>query len=245
MDFSVLPPIGRTGVNNGNAVRRLSNMTVTGYREVDPAATFMAGQLATLATVDSVPKVQLVDGTGDTVVGVFFTDNTTTFYRPSYAEEHTFGENAATPNVIYVNPYVKASSYNVNSVASTASGTTYVDTTAYSIDVTSGAITNLLSGAIAATGTVYVTYLYKDINLSGLNQVLGSGKAALLEEVGEIATLRYDTTSTTAYALNGIIYSAANGYMTATSGGKTLGYITKVPTADDPELWVKLALTAA
>ncbi|GEM_PF-4304555 len=241
-DFSVLPPIGRTGINNGTGVRRLSNMPVTGWRDVSPTATFVAGQLATLAT-DSNGKVvvETVNSTGDKVIGVFFTDNTTTFYRSAYAEEHTFGENAATPNVIYVNPYVKASSYVVCNAADTATASRYTETTDFTIDVTSGAITNTLVG-IGATATVYVTYMYKDINLSGINQTLGSGKAALLEDFGEIATLQYDTTSATAYALNGSIYYNSSGYFTATSGSSAIGFITKVPTADDPELYIKLDL---
>lgn len=242
-DFSVLPPIGRTGINNGSGVRRLSNMPVTGWRDVSPTATFVAGQLGTLTTdANGKVVVETVNSTSDKVVGIFFTDNTTTFYKSAYAESHTFGENAATPNVIYVNPYVKASSYVVNSAASTATATNYTETTDYTVDVTSGAITNNLV-AIAATATVYVTYLYKDINLSGINQTLGSGKAALLEEVGEIATIQYDTTSATAYALGSSIYYNSSGYLTATTGSSAIGFITKVPTAADPELYVKLALT--
>lgn len=241
-DFSVLPPIGRTGINNGTGVRRLSNMPVTGWRDVSPTATFVAGQLATLTT-DSNGKVvvETVNSTSDKVIGVFFTDNSTTFYRAAYAEEHTFGENAAAPNVIYVNPYVKASSYVVSNAADTATAHLYTETTDYTVDTTSGAITNTLVG-IAATATVYVTYMYKDINLSGINQVLGSGKAALLEDFGEIATIQYDTTSATAYTLNAAIYYNSSGYFTATSGSSAIGFITKVPTADDPELYIKLDL---
>jgi hypothetical protein len=242
-DYSTLPPIGRTGINSGTGVRRLSNMPVTGWRDVSPSASFVAGQLGTLTT-DSNGKVvvETVDSTADKVIGVFFTDNTTTFYSAAYAEEHTFGENAATPNVIYVKPYVKASSYVVCSTASTATGVRHTETTDFTIDTTSGAITNTLVG-IAATSTVYVTYMYKDVNLSGINQTLGSGKAALLEEVGEIATIQYSTTSATAYVLGASIYYDSSGYLTATSGSSAIGFITKVPTADDPELYVKLALT--
>ena len=234
-DFSVLPPIGRTGINNGNAVRRLSNMPVTGWRDVDPAATFTAGQLAKLATVSGNVMVQTVNNTSNKPIGIFFTDNTTTFYKPSYKEVHTFGENATTPTIVYVQPYVKTATY----VVANVSGTPYTEGVDYSINITNGAITNLGVG-IGATATIYVTYMYKDINLSGLNQTLGSGKAAILEEVGEIATIQYETEATTAYTLGASIYFNSNGYLTADSGSSAIGYITKVPSADDPELYVKL-----
>jgi hypothetical protein len=234
MSNGILPPLGRNGIVN--AVRRLSNMPVTGWREVDPAATFVAGQMAKLATVNGKVMVQTVSATSDKVVGMFFTNNTTYFYRTVVLEEHTFGENVSAPNIVYVKPYVKAASYVVYADDQTTPKT---ETTDYTIDVTSGAITRV---AIGATDTVYVTYQYKDVDLSGINQVVGSGKAALLEEIGEVATTTYDTTSATAYTLGANIYKNATGYLTATSAGSAIGFITKAPTADDPELHVKLNL---
>ncbi len=230
MDLTTLPPIGRNGLIN--SVRNLSSMVVTGWRTVDPTATFYAGQLAVMGA----SGVTNVTAVGNKPIGVFFTHNNTTFYRPSFEEEHTFGENTSAPTVIYVNPYVKASSYIVTDGAST----TYTESTDYSINATNGAITNL-GVAIGATATVYVTYLYKDLNLSGINQVLGSGCAALLEGVGDIATLMYDTTAT--WTLNADVQFTSAGYFTtAVSGSATIGKVMKVPTASDPELYVKLNL---
>lgn len=233
MDLSTMPSVGRTGIRS--AVRNLSSMSITGWRKIDPSAAFVAGQLAKLGTLNNEPVVQTVSSTGDVAIGIFFTENTTLFYRPSVAEEHTFGENAAAPNDIYLNPYVKADSYIVTDGAST----TYTLTTDYTINTTNGVVTNALA-AIGATGTVYVTYLYKDINLSGINQPLGSGKSALMEGVGDIATLAYDTTC--AWTLNAVVYYDATGYLTTTAGSSAIGIVTKVPTSSDPELHAKLDL---
>jgi hypothetical protein len=233
MSNGILPPLGRTGLVGG--VRRISDMTVTGWRPVDPAANFIQGQLAKLNTVSGQVLVQTVSGTSDKVVGMFFTDNTTVFYRPSFREVHTFGENPSAPNDVYLMPYVKTASYSVQNLA----GTPYTETTNFTLNTTNGILTNVNMGA---TATVYVSYMYKDVNLSGINQTLGSGMAALLEGVGEIGTLAYDTSSATAYALNAAIYFNATGYLTSASGSTAIGYITKAPTADDPELRVKLSL---
>lgn len=234
MDLSTLPPIGRNGLIN--SVRNLGGMSVTGWRPVDPSATFCAGQLAKLGTdSNGNTVVQVVSSTSDKPIGVFFTHNTTTFYRPSVAEEHTFGENADAPMIIYVNPYVKAGSY----IVTNGSGTTYTENTDYTINTTNGAITNLGAG-ISSTATVYVTYLYKDQNLSGINQVLGSGKAALLEGIGDIATLMYDTTAT--WTLNADVKFNSSGYFIASGASSAIGKVTKVPTASDPELHIKLNL---
>lgn len=234
MDLSILPSIGRTGIRS--AVRNLSSMVLTGWRKIDPSVNFVAGQLAKLGTdTNGNVVVQVVTGTVDKPIGVLYTENTTLFYRPSVAEEHTFGENVSAPNNIYIKPYVKTGTVRVTNSA----GSAYTLTTDYTVDLTNGIVTNTGVG-ITSTGTVYVTYLYKDPNLSGINQPLGSGAAALLEGIGDIATLAYDTTC--AWTLNAAVYFDANGYLTATSGSASIGKITKVPTASDPELHVKLNL---
>ena len=234
MSNGILAPIGRTGVIG--AVKNLTGMPVTGYRAVDPSATFVAGQLAKLGTVNGVPMVQAVSATSDKPIGIFYTDNTTTFYRPSYLEAHTFGENVSAPTQVYTKPYVKTASY----VVMNSTYTQLTETTNYTIDTTNGIITNV---NLAATAVIYVNYLYKDVNLSGINQTIGSGMAALLEEAGEISTLMYDTVATTAYALNDTIYFTSGGLLTkASSGSAAIGRVTKAPTASDPELHVKISL---
>lgn len=234
MDMSTLPPLGRNGIVN--SVRKITDMPTTGFRDIDPSATFVAGQLAKLATLNGKTVVQAVNGTSDVPVGVFFTHNTTTFYRPSMDEAHTFGENTDAPNDIYINPYVKTGYVEVNN----ASGTAYTVTTDYTINLTNGVITRTSTGAIGATDTVYVNYQYKDVNLSGINQPLGSGKACLLEEVGEIGTLIYDVKA--AWLLGAAVKFNADGIFTLGGASATVGTVTQVPTATDPELRIKLSL---
>jgi hypothetical protein len=97
------------------------------------------------------------------------------------------------------------------------------------------------TGKVGATATVWVSYLYEDATLSGIDQTLGSGCAATLEDQGEIATLVYDTSK--AYTLMDSLYSNASGYLTSTNGGgSVVGKVTKVPTAEDAELRYKLVV---
>lgn len=232
-DYTVMPPAGRNGVQG---VRVLNSMSLTGWRKINPNATFQMGQLATLATLNGEVVVETVDNVSDKVVGIFYCNNTTLFYRPSFREVHTFGENEDAPNDIYLKPYVRDGYY----VIEAANGTDYTKDTDYSINIVNGVVTRL-SGSIGATTTVYANYQYKDILLSGINQVLGSGCVALLEEVGEIATLVYDTTC--AWTLGATVYYTASGYLTTTSSGSSaVGSVTKAPSASDPELYVKLNL---
>lgn len=233
-DLSTLPAIGRNGVRD--AVQSLGGMQLTGWRDIDASATFVAGQLATLST-DSNGKVVVVavSGTGDVPIGVFATSSTTTFYRPVAAEAHAIGEDVNNPTLITLNnPYVKASSYVVRNAGT---GDAYTETTNFTINTTNGVITNV---NIADTTEITVSYLYKDVNLSGINQVLGSGKAALLEQVGEIATLMYDPTA--AWALNAAVKFTAGGLLTVGGGSATIGKVTKAPTFDDPAVHVLLDL---
>ncbi|MFA5153413.1 MAG: hypothetical protein WC554_12690, partial [Clostridia bacterium] len=113
--------------------------------------------------------------------------------------------------------------------------------TDYSVSLTNGTITRTSTGDIGATDTIYVSYLYQDPNLVGIDQTLGSRKAATLEDAGEIASLVYDTG--VSYTLMGNLYSNALGYITSTNGGgSVVGICTKVPTAEDPEIHFKLKI---
>jgi hypothetical protein len=65
--------------------------------------------------------------------------------------------------------------------------------------------------------------------------------AATLEDRGEAATLVYDTS--VVYTLMGNLYVNSAGYLTSDPGGSTVvGKVTKVPTADNPELCFKLTV---
>ena len=240
----LLPDIGRNGLVN--SVRRLSGLNNPGYRPVDSSASFIAGMAAKLGTDSNGNPVLQVAGAADTnVIGIFYCHKTVSFYQPIVDEEQTFGTSPNTAWAIYLNhANLKDLSVKITNEAGTV---TYVEGDDYDVTGVNGIITRTSTGhspagKIGATDTVKVTYLYEDPNLSGIDQTLGSGMAATLEDHGEVATLVYDTSK--AYTLMGPLYSNASGYLTSyTAGSATVGVVgkvTKVPTAEDPELRFKL-----
>lgn len=235
-----LPDIGRNGLVN--SVRRLSGLNNPGYRSVNSSADFIAGMVANLEANSTTgdPELTVANATDTALIGIFFCHKTTSFYRPVVDEEQTFGTSPNTSSIVYLNrPLVKASSYVVTTAADGA-GATWTETTHYIMNTTNGTVTRTSTG-IGSSDTIYVTYLYEDSSLTGIDQTLGSGMAATLEDNGEIATLVYDTGQT--YSLMGSLYSDANGYLTSTNGGgSVVGICTKVPTANNPELHFKLSL---
>jgi hypothetical protein len=233
---TTLPDIGRNGLVN--SVRRLSGLNNPGYRKVDSSADFIAGMVANLeADANGDPVLTVANATDTAIVGIFYCHKTTSFYRPITAESKTFGTSPNTATVIYLDhANVKSGSVRVT----TSLGVPWTETTHYVVSTTNGYITRTSTG-IGASDTVLVSYLYQDPDLSGIDQTLGSGMAATLEDNGEIATLVYDTAK--AYTLMGSLYSDANGYLTSTNGGgSVVGKCTQVPTASDPELRYKLTV---
>ena len=236
--MSLLPDIGRNGLVN--SVRRLNGLNNPGYRLVDSTADFIAGMVANLeADSDGNPVLTVANATDTALIGLFFCHKTTNFYRPIVDESQTFGTSPNTSWIIYLDhASLKSSSVKVTDSTGV---TTYTLTTDYTVNTTNGVITRTSTGSIGATDTVLVTYSYEDTSLTGIDQTLGSGMAATLEDPGEVATLVYDTSK--AYTLMGSIYSDANGYLTSTNGGGTaVGKVTKVPTAENPELHFKLSI---
>lgn len=236
MSTPTLPDIGRNGLVN--SVRRLSGLTNPGYRKVGSSEAFIAGNVANLeADSDGNPVLTTANATDTAIIGIFYCHKTTNFYRPIIAESQTFGTSPNTSSVIYLDhANIKASSYKVT----TPAGVAWTETTHYIMNTTNGAITRTSTG-IGASDTVLVTYLYEDPDLTGVDQTVGSGCAATLEENGEIATLVYDPSKT--YTLMGSLYSNATGYLTsANGGGSVVGKVTKLPTAEDPELHFKLTV---
>jgi len=233
-DLSILPSIGRSGLRN--SVRVLVGMQLTGWRAVDPGGNFLAGQLGKLGANDKGQVIVTpVTATADAVVGMFFTSNSTAFYRPVAAEAHKVGENLASPNTITLNKaLIKADTIKV---VDKATGVVQAAPAKYTINLTNGVITIV---DIAPDTELLISYMYKDIMLSGVNQVLGSGKAALVEGVGEISTLVYD--STAAWTLGAAVRFTAAGLLTVGGGSAVIGTVTKAPTFDDPSLHVKLNL---
>jgi hypothetical protein len=224
----LLPDIGRNGLVG--AVRRISGLNNPGYRTVDSAADFIAGMVANLeADTNGNPTLTVANATDNALIGLFYCHKTTSFYRPITNEEQTFSTSPNTSTILYLNH----ANVKTSSVYITSGGLAVA--TGWTLTAVNGYITKASTG----TGTWKISYLYQDPDLSGIDQTLGSGMAATLEDQGEVATLIYDTSK--AYAIMAQLYSDANGYLTTTNGGGgKVGLVTKPPTADNPELWFKL-----
>lgn len=220
----VLPPIGRRGIVN--SVRKLSGHIISGWRDVDADASFVSGYIATLDGTSG--KLVVASDSSTYVVGLFFCHKTTNFYRPVIDESITFTGAATTINL--ANAYVLQASVKVTDT----DGNAYTLTTDFTVNETNGQIIHTSTGSIGTTETVLVDYRYKDPNLTGIDQTLGSGKAAIIESNGEIATLIYETDA--AWAINAAVKVSANGLPTVGGGGTTIGFVTKVPASSDPEL---------
>ena len=234
MSTVLIPDIGLNGLVN--SVRRLTGLTNPGYRDVESSAEFIAGMVCTLDATTG--KLVVADNTDTEVLGLFYCHKTISFYRPVQDEEHTFGTAPNTSTIVYLNnAYLKAGSVLVTSTG----GVVVADSGNWSVNTTNGTITRNPSGSIAADATINISYLYQDSNLVGIDQTMGSGKAATLEDSGEVATLVYDTSVT--YTVMGSVYVTSDGYITSTAGAKAIGIVTKAPSSEDPEIHFKLQLS--
>jgi hypothetical protein len=235
----VLPGLGRNGIIN--SVRKLSGYDVPGWKEVDESAVFMAGQVATLvADSNGNPVLTTMSGTLKPI-GIFFCHKAVSFYHVIVNEVVTVPAIGA--DIPLKHAGLKANSYKalVCNSAGTSTGAAYTLTTNYTINDTNGLFHNV---NINVSSPVYValSYLYADATMAGIDQTLGSGKASYLSDPCEIATLVYDTASATPYTLGAAVYSSTTGYITATSNGTQIGTVTKIPTASDPELYVRIRI---
>ncbi len=239
--MATIPDIGLNGLVN--SVRKLSGYVDNpGWRKVDPSATFMAGQVANLeadaTTGEPILTVAInTDTTG--VIGLFYCHKTTAFYKTVVNESQTFGTSPNTSALIFLNhANVKSGSVLITDT----DGNAFTITTDWSLySATNGVILRTSAGtAPTASETVLVSYQYEDPQLYGIDQTLGSGMAATLEGVGDIATLVYDTSKQ--YTLNASLYVNSSGYITSTGGSKAIGKVTKVPDAENPELHFKMNL---
>lgn len=226
---TILPDLGRNGLVN--SIRRLNGFNNPGYRAVGSAETFIAGMVANLEDDgNGNPVLTVANNTDTAIIGLFYCHKTTNFYRPIVDEEQTFGTSPNTSTILYLNH----ANVKTGSVIITSGGA--VVSSGWTLTGVNGYITKGSTG----TGTWKITYLYEDPTLTGLDQTLGSGMAATLEDRGEAATLVYDTSKV--YALMGNLYVNSEGYLTSASGSTIVGKVTKVPTADNPELCFKLTV---
>lgn len=246
MDFSVIPALGRNGVVN--LARKISGNVITGFRQVDPTATFVVGQVAKLAAdANGNPIVNVcTNSASDIPVGIFWSHKTVSFYVPVVDEVIAFTGSGSTVNLAHANLKGSAGSY-VRLSTTANGGTDETYTTDYTVNYTNGTVTHAGAGSsIGATATVYVSYMYKDPNQSGIDTTLGAGKVVLLEDKGEIATRVYDTKAVWALTgNNGLVVVGADGVPTTRTiegSAVAIGKVTKVPNASDPELCFKFSI---
>jgi hypothetical protein len=227
----------RLGRNWGNAlirgVRLLSNVDKIISREIDENAEFIPGMIGMLDT-DANGKVVVKAHNGSATteaVGMFINAKTQSFYKAT-------AESVIAPAI---NGTVALKNANVADVKVMDGNTVLVQGTDYNVNTVNGIITNL---TITSGTQLTVFYRYKDLSTVGFDNSMGSGMTAVLEEDCEVELLVYDTSKQ--YVLNGNVKVNGSGFVSDSSAtGPTIGYVTKVPTLQDPTLHVKLKWTVA
>lgn len=223
-------PIGRNGIIN--SVRRISGNVVPGWRIIHPEAQFIAGYIAAL---DSSGLTIVADETTTNVLGLFNCHKTINFYVPVQAEEGVFTGEGSYIALTYA--YIKTNTVRVYNATGTI---LYTEDTDYTMNYTHGLVTQIATGSIGITDLVLIDYTYHDPNITGLDQTIGSGAASVIEGNGEIATLAYETNA--AWTVNAIVRVSTNGIPTTSGTGSSFGFVTKQPTAGNPELQMQLRL---
>ncbi len=224
---SIMPSLGRTVPN---CVRIIAGSALTGWRDVDYSAEFMAGMVAALVMKNNAIVVTPYSGEADSVViGLFNCHKSTYFYQPVVKDAKTFDADGK----IYTKPNILDGSL----VVAKEDGTPYAVTSNYTVNLVNGIITN-----VNITGTVYLSYRYRDPNEGGIDQTL-SGKASVIEGNGDVGTLVYSTACS--WELGDVVYAGEDGLLTTDSGDDSLpvvGVVTKPPTPDNIELQIKMRL---
>ena len=205
-----------------------SNAEITGYRIVDPNAEFLPGMGAALATVGGKVVVRTHTGSATVpVLGLFINSKTNSFYK---ATVETFVAGAATYTFTLKHANVK------DVRITTLGGAAF--TGSYTVNPVNGIIEVTVNGNILAGDTGVVYYSYKDTTVLGFDQTMGSGRVAVLESNAEVALLVYDTSQ--AYALGSSVSIDVNGLVSTAGTSSAIGFVTKSPSVDNPELHVQL-----
>lgn len=225
-----------TGIVRG--VRPLVFTQDTGFRDVDSNATWIPGQFLTLNAAGKVASVSQVI---DLPIGISKTAKGAPFYLP-YTQELEWG--AVNDVLSLEKSNVKdVRIVNASNVALTGGGTHY---TVLNSGINGTIEVNSVTAPAPAAGAfVTVTYQYKDMDHAPFDQTIASGKTALFESNGEYAFETYDTSA--AYAVNAPVYINVSGVLTSTSvgsanNGTAVGFVTRVPSADDVTLGVKITV---
>jgi hypothetical protein len=225
-----------TGIIRG--VRPLVFVQETGFRNVDPNATWIPGQFVTLDSQGRVTAFQLAN---DRRIGIAKTSKGAPFYLP-YTQELEWGA---------VNDVLSLDKSNVKDVRIVnASGTPLIGGGTHYTVLNSGTngtiqVNSNTSPAPSPGAFVRVTYQYKDMDHAPFDQTLASGKAALFESNGEYAFEVYDTS--VGYAVGNYVKLTAEGIITietdpSTPTVETVGFVTRAPSADDVTLGVKITV---
>ena len=217
-----------TGLVRG--VRPLVFVRTTGFRKVDPNATFLAGQFVKLGTDG---KVTTVTANSDTPVGLSILNKSAPFYLP-FQEDVEWGTATATVNLQKAN--IK------QPIVMKADGTVLTAGTDYSFTASGGSLTNgvmaMISNANVSAGAfVTVRYQYKDASHAPFDETLASGQVTLIEDNGEAAFEVYDTS--VSYAVNDAVHIDATGVISK-GAGTAVGIVTRPPSADDVTLGIKI-----
>lgn len=226
-----------------------------GRYNVDPTATFEAGQVGMLAT----------DAQGNTVVtlagsqpfGIIDDNKTVAFTQPVFGELHTT-KVAAGSTWVANNANLVSGSQLVYKLSSTGVATPVASPADYTIAYTSGIFTVVALGAIAtaapylsSTGSgpadsihVVVQYQFAVPGVAGADSTLGSGLVTLHFQKGEFAVSVYDTAAlyavgTKLFVGDGAVGNAPLGTLTiSTRTGNTqcVGAVTMPPSSSNPLL---------
>lgn len=223
-----------------------------GHWVADASTSFASGMLVALASDGEVIKST---GAGR-VLGVAAAHHCTSFYAPVVDEYIQLNGTTAT-NLAHASLRTGpggAAGIRVSTAVS-GGGTTYTETTHYTVSYTNGTVTRVVVGGGIGDGDwVYVTYSYAvtttELARDGGNFWLTSDSTSMqankitVIETGKIFTPHFDPHQV--YAINdeleaGTTANSLEGLFTKHSTGDTVvGRVIQVPTATDPFLGVEL-----
>ena len=225
-----------TGIVRG--VRPLVFTQDTGFRDVDSNATWIPGQFVILDSTGRVTAIT-APAVAQPVIGIAKTSKGAPFYLP-YTQELEWAA---------ANTVLQLDKSNVKDVRITSLDglTVYAAPADYTVPNggVNGTVVVVDDVTITAGTFVQVTYQYKDMDHTPFDQTIASGKTALFESNGEYAFEVYDTAA--GYAVNAPVYVNTSGILTSTAvgaanGGAAVGFVTRVPSADDVTLGVKITV---
>jgi len=223
-----------------------------GFFVADQNASFQAGQIL---AYNAAGNLVLCNGTGGGVSAVplgyaKWTKNTG--LNAAITDEPIVLVGTSAVNLKKANLFPTSAGVKVQS-APGSTGTTYTETTDYTVNYTNGQITRVGAGAIPNGATVYVTYQYAipaaDFDFQGRNfwnfiddvTINQAGRISVVTGWSLVFTTGYDPSIN--YAIGTKLYvdgGAKAGLLTNNSGSSrpAFGYVSQLPTATDPYLGV-------